>query len=53
MSGLSAFDLSPDGKRLIVLPEAKRAEEPKGNLHVTMLVHWFDEVCRRVPVGGH
>ena len=44
------FDLSPDGKRLLILAEPERVEETaKGNLHVTMLIHWFDEVRQRIP----
>jgi Tol biopolymer transport system component len=47
-----SFDLAPDGKRIIAFAPD---EEPKGarvNLHVTMLVNWFDEVRRRLPVSG-
>ena len=40
-----AFDLSPDGQRSAVLmPGAKQS-------HVMLLVNFFDEVRRRVPLG--
>ena len=43
--------LAPDGKRLVVLPITVTAGEPKGNLHVMMLVNWFEELHRRMPPG--
>jgi serine/threonine-protein kinase len=47
----SAFDLAPDGKRIALVSRMAEAET-KGNLHVTMLVNWFDEVRRRLPAGS-
>ena len=46
------YTLAPDGKRLVVLPSPVTAGEPKGNLHVMMLVNFFDELRRRMPPGG-
>jgi len=46
------YDIAPDGKRLVVLPNSVSTGEPKGNLHVMMLVNWFDELRRRMPPGG-
>ena len=44
------FDIFPDGKHLAIPGEPSQAEQqPKGNVHVTLLVHWFDELSRRVP----
>jgi len=45
-----SFDVSPDGKRVIIFPRPL-AEESTGNLHATFLLNFFDEVRRRVPVG--
>ena len=44
------FDVSPDGKRVVMFPRPV-AEESTGNLHATFLLNFFDEVRRRVPVG--
>jgi eukaryotic-like serine/threonine-protein kinase len=45
------FDLSPDGKRLVVQGDIGRPSASKTNLHMSMMVNWFDEVRRRVPAG--
>jgi hypothetical protein len=50
-SASGVFDLAPDGKHLIIGGDFTPRGEPKGNLHVTILVNWFDEVRRRVPGG--
>jgi hypothetical protein len=44
------IDLAPDGKHFAIFPQAQ-AEERKGNVHVTFLLNFFDEVRRRVPVA--
>ena len=44
------FDVSPDGKRVVMFPQPAVAES-QGNLHATFLLNFFDEVRRRVPVG--
>jgi hypothetical protein len=43
------FDLTPDGRRIIAWEPQQQANEPKANLHVTMLLNWFDELRRRLP----
>jgi len=43
----SPFDLSPDGKRLVVFPRPEAEEN--GSLHVTFLFNFFDEVRRKLP----
>ena len=48
----SAFDLAPDSKRIAIVLRMAESDTPKGNLHVTMLVNWFDEVRRRLPAGS-
>ena len=50
-AGGPSFDLSPDGKRLVIHGTLAQREEAQGNLHVTMLVNWFDDVRRRMPGG--
>jgi eukaryotic-like serine/threonine-protein kinase len=42
------YDLSADGKRLLVPIQPKDAEERPDNVHVTFLLNFFDELKRRV-----
>jgi serine/threonine-protein kinase len=51
VSGFLNYDLAPDGKRFAILPELK-AQAEKGNVHMTFLLNFFDELRRRAPVGG-
>lgn len=44
------LDLAPDGKRFAVFPQPETALESKGNVNVTFLVNFFDELRRRVPL---
>jgi serine/threonine-protein kinase len=44
------FDLAPDGKRVVTFPQSSAPEGEKGPVHVTVLLNFFDEVRRRVPV---
>jgi serine/threonine-protein kinase len=50
-TGLWNLDLSPDGKRFAVVPRPDARAELKGSVHVTVLLNFFDELRRRVPVG--
>jgi hypothetical protein len=51
-SVFSPFDLAPDGKRFVVaLYPGGTAEEQKSLYTVTVLLNFFDELRRRVPVG--
>ena len=50
--GTEELDLAPDGKRIVALmpgTESKAAEEAQN--HVVVLLNFFDELRRRVPVG--
>jgi hypothetical protein len=47
--GNPVFDITPDGKRLVIPGDFNRTVRPTGNVHLTFLVHWFDELRRRVP----
>jgi eukaryotic-like serine/threonine-protein kinase len=42
------FDVSPDGKRVVVFPKATETR-PEESLHATFLLNFFDEVRRRIP----
>ena len=44
------FDVSPDGKRVVMFPRPTE-EQSQGSLHATFLLNFFDEVRRRVPTG--
>jgi hypothetical protein len=41
------FELAPDGKRIMVLKPIELPAE-----HVTLLLNWFDEVRRRMPLSA-
>ncbi|MDQ2949127.1 MAG: hypothetical protein M3Y27_24845, partial [Acidobacteriota bacterium] len=46
------FDLAPGGKRLVeARPRSDSSEDPKGSVHVTFLLNFFDEVRRRISAG--
>jgi len=47
----SAWDLAPDGKRVVVLTPVESAEAPKQEHEIVMLLNFFDELRRKVPVG--
>jgi serine/threonine-protein kinase len=46
------FDLTPDGRRIIAWEPQEEPKEAKVDLHVTMLLNWFDELRRRLPPSG-
>jgi Tol biopolymer transport system component/predicted Ser/Thr protein kinase len=50
--GYPNFDLAPDGKRFAIFPDQKALAEEKGNVRVTFLLNFFDELRRRAPVAG-
>ena len=43
-----SYDLAPDGKRVVVFPLPDGSERT-GNLHVTFLLNFADELRRRIP----
>ena len=47
--GRRFFDLAPDGKRFAVFPRPDLSEEKQGNVHITFLLNFPDELRRRVP----
>jgi serine/threonine-protein kinase len=50
--GRPAFDLAPDGRRIIAWEPREEPKEVKMDLHVTMLQNWFDELRRRLAPSG-
>jgi len=42
-------DLAPDGKRFVMFPRPEAPLESKGNVHVTFLLNYFDELRRLAP----
>jgi serine/threonine-protein kinase len=51
VGGATAFDLAPDGKRLIVTTPTGTQDAPKLEHTVVFLQNFFDELRRRVPTG--
>jgi hypothetical protein len=47
---LQNFDVSPDGKRVVMSPRPV-AEVSGGSLHATFLLNFFDDLRRRVPLS--
>jgi serine/threonine-protein kinase len=51
LGGATGFDLSPDGKRLIVTMPVATSLGPSADHHVVFVLNFFDELRRRVRVG--
>jgi len=49
-TGTSNLDLAPDGKRFLVLMTPEPAPGDRNPVHITMLLNFFDEVKRKIPV---
>jgi serine/threonine-protein kinase len=45
------LEVAPDGKRFIVALAPDSTGQPKGSVHVTFLLNFFDELRRRIPAG--
>jgi hypothetical protein len=45
------FDIHPDGKRFAVFPRPEASNEKQGNVRVTFLLNFFDELRRRAPMN--
>jgi serine/threonine-protein kinase len=46
------FDLAPDGKRVAAIMPVETPEVQRAQSHVVLLINFFDELRRRVPVAG-
>jgi Tol biopolymer transport system component len=49
LGGIPNYDLAPDGKSFAIFPELKPTTADKGDVHMTFLLNFFDELRRRVP----
>jgi serine/threonine-protein kinase len=49
-TGLGDWDLAPDGKRVVEVTSVVSTETPKPDHEVVLLLNFFDELRRRVPV---
>jgi eukaryotic-like serine/threonine-protein kinase len=50
-SGGRAFDISPDGKRFIIVsPEDSQAAAAQSPVQINVVLNWLDELNARVPV---
>ena len=47
MAGAVDYDVAPDGRYLMV----KLSEEERASAHLNVVLHWADELARRVPAG--
>ena len=50
--GFQSYDLAPDGKRFAVLMPVETPEEQQAQNHVVLLLNFFDELRRKVPLSG-
>jgi serine/threonine-protein kinase len=48
----SSFDIARDGSRFLGFPSTNVAPDDKSGVKVAVLLNFFDELKRRVPVGG-
>ena len=44
------FDLTPDGRRIIAWEPQEEPKQARVNLHVTMLLNWFEKLKQQLPV---
>jgi len=45
------YDISSDGRRLmVVLPEKEEEEPPESSTQIHVVVNWLEELKQRVPV---
>jgi len=49
--GSTLWDLAPDGKRVIALQAPEATQGPQQDHEVVMLLNFFDELRRKVPLG--
>ena len=50
--GFGSYDLAPDGKRVAALMPAESPESERTQSHVILLLNFFDELRRKVPLNG-
>jgi serine/threonine-protein kinase len=47
----SLYDLMPDGKHLLIAVPEESADGANSNMHVTVMMNFFDELRRRAPAA--
>ena len=50
--GTGNYDAAPDGKRIAALMPVETPESQQAQSHVTLMLNFFDELRRKVPLGG-
>jgi serine/threonine-protein kinase len=50
-NGNRYFDVHPDGKRFAVFPRLEAGTEKQGNLHITFMLNFADELRRIAPIS--
>ena len=50
--GFQIYDLAPDAKRVAALMPVEAPEAQQARSHVVVLLNFFDELRRKVPLGG-
>jgi serine/threonine-protein kinase len=43
------YDVSPDGRRFLMIKETRAASEPASSARMVFVQNWFEELTRRVP----
>ena len=43
------YDVSPDGRRFLMIKESSTSDEPAGLARIIFVQNWFEELKRRVP----
>ena len=46
MADFTYWDISPDGKRFLMMKESRHAEAPR---KINIVVNWFEELKQKVP----
>jgi hypothetical protein len=49
LSGGFQYNVTPDGKRLLVIARTSGVEPASARQHINVVFHWFDELKRLVP----
>jgi serine/threonine protein kinase/Tol biopolymer transport system component len=50
LNSSASWDLSPDGKRFLMMKEVSAASPAEGPRKINIVVNWFEELKQRVPV---
>ena len=50
VNAFHSFDIAPDGRRFLMLKEWTGADRPSDQEEITVVLNWFEELKRLVPV---